>query len=73
VLIREPWRTFGSGRGKRNEQRRLNRIHHLLGVYGISRVWPAQLGSLHVSHLISSTSQSLAKKEETHVGEVLAT
>jgi hypothetical protein len=65
--------TFEFGRGKRNGQRRLNRIHRLLGVCGISRVWPGQLGNLHVSLLISSISPCLAKKGETHVEEVLAT
>jgi hypothetical protein len=65
--------TFGFVRGKRNGQRTLNRIHRLLGVYGISRVWPERLGSLHVSLLISSTSQYLATKGATHAEEVLAT
>jgi hypothetical protein len=65
--------TFEFGKGMRNGPRRLNRIHRLLGVYGISRVSPAQLGSLLVSLLISSTTPCLAKTGETHVGEVLAT
>jgi hypothetical protein len=63
---------FEFERGRRNGPRRLNRIHRLLGVCGISRVWPEQLGSLHVSLLISSISPCLAKKGETHAEEVLA-
>jgi hypothetical protein len=64
---------FGFGRGKRNGLKRLSRIHHLLGVCGISRVWPERLGSLLVNFPISSTSPCLAKKGETHAEEVLAT